>query len=69
MRWLTEGDANTNFFHTLANKRKRKKLIISSNHFKSSRTSRPNIGNLDFKSLSELEANLVVATFSEEEIK
>jgi hypothetical protein len=69
MRWLTEGVANTNFFHTLANKRKRKKLIISSNHFKSSRTSRPNIGNLDFKSLSELEANLVVATFSEEEIK
>jgi hypothetical protein len=69
MRWLTEGVANTNFFHTLANKRKRKKLIISSNHFKSSRTSRPNIGNFDFKSLSELEANLVVATFSEEEIK
>jgi hypothetical protein len=69
MRWFTEGVANTNFFHTLVNKRRRKKLIISSNHFKSSRISRPNIGNLDFKSLSELEANLVVATFREEEIK
>jgi hypothetical protein len=34
MKWISENDANTKFFH-----------------FKSSRTSRPNVGNLKFNQL------------------
>ncbi|GAU21951.1 hypothetical protein TSUD_110910 [Trifolium subterraneum] len=40
-----------------------------SNHFKSSRISRPDVGNLEFKSISEVEANMLVASFGEEEVR
>lgn len=31
-RWILEGDANTNFFHLVANGRRRKKMITSLEH-------------------------------------
>ncbi|GAU21330.1 hypothetical protein TSUD_372250 [Trifolium subterraneum] len=40
-----------------------------SNHFKSSRISRPGVGNLEFKSISGVEANMLVASFGEEEVR
>ncbi|GAU49774.1 hypothetical protein TSUD_141640 [Trifolium subterraneum] len=39
------------------------------NQFKSQRISRSDIGNLDFKTISESEANVLVAEFGEDEIK
>ncbi|GAU17848.1 hypothetical protein TSUD_329740 [Trifolium subterraneum] len=40
-----------------------------SSQFKSQRISRPDVGNLDFKTISESEANVLVAAFGEDEIK
>ena len=29
MKWMTQGDANTSYFHSCANRRRRKKIIFS----------------------------------------
>lgn len=91
MKWLKEEDANSKFFHSCIQKRRKVNEILGLNfegvfvdeveplregikgffeqHFSSGGWERPSFGNLNMPSLSEAENNLLIAPFSEEEIK
>lgn len=91
MRWLKEGDANSNFFHGWVRKQRRQNEILCLNvegrnveevaeirsviqhHFQSRFTSnedhRPLMSKLNFKRIGEAENNVLVAPFTDDEIK
>ncbi|KHN40116.1 hypothetical protein glysoja_044764, partial [Glycine soja] len=72
VKWLKEGDNNSNYFHRLINHRRRQNVIqglLIDGVFSKENYTRPTLDGVQFPSLGQREKESLVARFSELDIK
>ncbi|MCH79613.1 cysteine-rich receptor-like protein kinase, partial [Trifolium medium] len=69
LNWLREGDANTQYFHSVLASRRRRNSLSSVTVDDARRMERPEVDGLQFSTLSLTEGGSLIKPFSVEEVK